>query len=81
MLSRETLETYRRMTPSERLQLTFSAMHENEKYLLYGPEEQVARKFQRLEEQNDSRNLALLTSLSRAEKLHPSRQGYGTVDE
>jgi hypothetical protein len=35
MLSKETLETYRRMTPGERLALTFEMIRENTPYLLF----------------------------------------------
>jgi alkanesulfonate monooxygenase SsuD/methylene tetrahydromethanopterin reductase-like flavin-dependent oxidoreductase (luciferase family) len=39
------------MTPSDRLQLTLSMMSESAAYLLVGTPEQVARKFQRINEQ------------------------------
>lgn len=45
MLSKETLETYRRMTPGERLQLTFEMIRENTPYLLAGKPEVVDRRF------------------------------------
>ena len=64
MLSPETLESYRRMTPSQRLELTLSMMGESEPYLLAGTKEQVARKFQRINDENDKRNLAMLTQLA-----------------
>jgi hypothetical protein len=35
MLSKETLETYRRMTPGERLALTFEMIRENTPYQLF----------------------------------------------
>jgi hypothetical protein len=35
MLSKETLESYRRMTPGERLALTFEMIRENTPYLLF----------------------------------------------
>jgi hypothetical protein len=41
MLSRETLEAYRRMTPSERLMLTLRAMRESLPYLLRGSDDVV----------------------------------------
>jgi len=64
LLSPETLETYRRMTPGERLELTLSMMGDSEPYLLSGTPNQVARKFQRINEQNDERNRSMLTQLS-----------------
>lgn len=68
MLSPETLESYRRMTPSQRLELTLSMIDESEPYLLAGTEEQVARKFQRLNDENTKRNLAMLTQLARSQR-------------
>jgi hypothetical protein len=47
MLSRETLNAYRRMTPSERLTLALQAMREGQSYLLLGSEEVVRRRFER----------------------------------
>ena len=67
MLSPETLESYRRMTPSQRLELTLSMMGESEPYLLAGTKEQVARKFQRINDENDKRNLAMLTQLAHSQ--------------
>ena len=68
MLSPETLESYRRMTPSHRLELTLSMMAENEPYLMIGTSSQVARKLQRINDENDQRNLAMLTQLSGCQK-------------
>ncbi len=67
MLSPETLESYRRMTPSQRLELTLSMMSESEPYLLVGTPAQVARKFERINNENDRRNQAMLTQLSRSQ--------------
>jgi hypothetical protein len=66
MLSPETLEHYRRMTPSERLALTLSMMQESKAYLLLGTVAQVERKFLRINEENDERNTSMLTQLSRS---------------
>lgn len=68
MLSPETLESYRRMTPSQRLELTLSMMAESESYLMIGTPFQVARKFQRINDENDRRNFAMLTQLSGCQK-------------
>lgn len=65
MLSRETLEAYRRMTASERLRITVEMMRENTPYLLHGPPEIVARRFARLEQENDARNKNMLTAIAR----------------
>ena len=65
MLSPETLETYRRMTPGERLKLTFQLMEGSEKALLSGTPEQVKRKFELLRRENDLRNQNMLTAIAR----------------
>jgi len=65
MLHPETLEAYRRMTPSERLQLTFEAIRANTPYLFHGTTEQVDRKFELLQRQNEDRNRHLLEALAR----------------
>jgi hypothetical protein len=68
MLSRETLEEYRRMTPGERLALTLRLTEESEPYLLYGTPEQVRRKFELLRRENDERNRRMLESLARTKQ-------------
>jgi hypothetical protein len=68
MLSRETLEQYRRMTPGQRLQLTFQMIDENMPYLLRGTPEQVDRRFELLRRQNDERNLRMLTGIARTRR-------------
>ncbi|MCA9079690.1 MAG: hypothetical protein KDA58_03985 [Planctomycetaceae bacterium] len=65
MLHPETLEAYRRMTTSERLQLTLQMTRDNAKWLLHGTPEQVARKFELLRRQNDERNRNMLAGLAR----------------
>jgi hypothetical protein len=65
MLSRETLEEYRRMTPGQRLKLTVQMMDENIPYLFRGTPEQVDRRFELLRRQNDERNLRMLTAIAR----------------
>ena len=73
MLSPETLESYRLMTPAERLRLTLDSMAENERFLLMGSDEQVSRKFDLLNQRNDERNQSLLMGLRLADPL--SRHG------
>ncbi len=68
MLSRETLEEYRRMTPGERLALTLKLTEESEPYLFHGTPEQVSRKFELLRRENDERNLRMLEALARTKK-------------
>jgi hypothetical protein len=70
MLSQETLEAYRRMTPSERLALTLQAMRESFPDLLKGPPEVVDRKFELIRRENDARNRAMLERLAAAEGRH-----------
>lgn len=65
MLSPETLETYRRMTVSERLALTFEAMRRDWPYLLAGPEDVVQRRFDLINRENDARNRNILEALAR----------------
>lgn len=65
MLHPETLEAYRKMTPSERLKLTLEMTRENFRRLLNGPPEIVARRFELLRKQNDERNRNMLTAIAR----------------
>jgi hypothetical protein len=68
MLSRETLEQYRRMTDSQRLRLTLEMIRETTPALLQGPPEVVDRRFELLRRQNDERNLRMLTGIARTRK-------------
>lgn len=68
MLSRETLERYRRMTPGERLALALKLTEESEPYLLYGTPEQVGRKFELLRRENDERNRRMLEAIDRTKQ-------------
>jgi hypothetical protein len=65
MLSPVTLEAYRRMTNSERLKLTLQMIDKNFPYLYRGTPEQVKRRFERLNQENDERNRAMLTAIAR----------------
>ena len=65
MLSKETLDHYRRMTTDERLQLTLDMIREYTPYLLMGPPEVVDRRFELLRRENDERNRRLLESFAR----------------
>jgi hypothetical protein len=68
MLHPETLEAYRKMTPSERLKITLDMTRENTKFLLSGPPEIVARRFEVLRRQNDERNRRMLEGMARTRK-------------
>ncbi|MFM8290605.1 MAG: hypothetical protein ACKOC4_02760 [Planctomycetia bacterium] len=63
MLSKETLDAYRRMTPGERLSLTFAMMRENTPYLLAGTSDMIDRRFAILRKDNDLRNARMLAAL------------------
>ena len=65
MLSAETLEAYRRMTPAERLRLTLQMIREETPYLLRGTPEQVDRRFELLRRENDERNRHMLAGIAR----------------
>ena len=65
MLSAETLEAYRRMTPGERLALTLRMTEESTPWLLFGTPEQVNRKFELLQRENDERNHRMLEAIAR----------------
>jgi hypothetical protein len=65
MLSRESLEAYRRMSPSERLRIVLDMIREETPYLLRGTPEQVARRFELLRRQNDERNRRILEGIAR----------------
>ena len=65
MLSKETLERYRRMTTSQRAELVVASMRENWPAMFAGGEEKTARRFRLLRMQNDERNTNMLTALAR----------------
>lgn len=77
MLSRETLERYRQMTPGERLELTFKLVEDSEPYLFVGTPQQVKRKFELLRRQNDERNQRILAGIARANRRHEERDHKG----
>lgn len=68
MLSRETLEMYRRMTTAERLKLAIEMSDAALPYLLKGTAEQVDRRFELLRRQNDERNRRMLEGIARTVK-------------
>jgi hypothetical protein len=65
MLSPETLAEYRAMTNQQRLALTVQMIEENTLYLLRGPAEVVARRFELIRRENDLRNENILATLKR----------------
>lgn len=68
MLSQESLEQYRRMSPSERLRLVLEMIREETPYLLRGTPEQVDRRFELLRLQNDDRNRRMLEGIARTRR-------------
>jgi hypothetical protein len=68
MLSRETLESYRQMTPAERLRLTIELCRWAWRALTDGPPETVERRFQRLQKENELRNRRITAGLVHAEQ-------------
>ena len=68
MLSRETLEQYRRMTNGERMRVVLRMMSESFPALFEGTPEQVNRRFELLRRQNDERNRRMLTGIARTRK-------------
>jgi len=67
MLSKETLERYRRMTTGQRMKLVLQSIDENEPYLLKGRPDVVNRRFQLLERENLGRNDNILKGLALSE--------------
>lgn len=65
LLSKETLERYRRMTTSERASIVVQSMRENWPAMFEGSDEKVARRFELLRWQNDERNRNMLEGLAR----------------
>jgi hypothetical protein len=66
MMSPETVERLRRMTPAERLRMTLQMMREATPFLLSGSAEEIERRFELLRRQNDDRNCRILEGLARA---------------
>jgi len=65
MLSQETLDAYRRMTPGERLAIALEMTQANLPALLEGTPSVVARRFELLRRENDLRNEAIRRAISR----------------
>ena len=65
MITQETLEMYRRMTPGEKLKLTLEMIRENTPRLFRGTEAEIDRRFEILRLQNGERNRNMLRTLAR----------------
>jgi hypothetical protein len=70
MLSRETLEEYRQMTPGQRLRMTLDMIEDNILHLSKGSPEVVARRFELIQRENDLRNENILRALRHARDRH-----------
>jgi len=68
MLSRATLQSYRQMTPGERLKLACDLSDQAALDLLQGPPDVVARRFELLRLQNDERNRRMLEAIARTKQ-------------
>ena len=75
MLSKETLESYRRMTPSERLALTVFLCRNAWKSLTEGDPNVVSRRFLRLEMENQLRNERMVAGMVRTEQQNNAKVG------
>ncbi len=85
MLSPETLESYRRMTPGQRLELMFELSRFAMSGMFAGPPEVVARRFELIQRENDARTQAICEALVRSkDKPHPGcdkNRRPGTEDQ
>lgn len=68
MLSQETLDAYRRMTPGERLAIALEMTQANLPALLEGTPSVVARRFELLRRENDLRNEAMRRAIARTRR-------------
>lgn len=68
MLSPETLQTYRLMTPAARLRISLDLTAEATIALLSGPPNVVDRRLELLRTQNDQRGQAMLEGIARTRK-------------
>lgn len=64
MLSDETIEKYRRMTPGQRLSMTLQMTLASTPYMSQGSPELVARRFALLQRENDLRNQNMLRAIA-----------------
>jgi hypothetical protein len=71
MLSAETLQSYKLMTPAARLRLSLDLSADATKALLSGPPNVVDRRFELLRIQNDQRNYAMLEGIARTRISKP----------
>ena len=68
MLSNDELNRIRRMTNSERLEMTLRMTSEGLAAMFEGPSDVVDRRFELLRRQNDERNRLMWEGLARAQR-------------
>jgi hypothetical protein len=68
MLSDEQFAAYRKMTPGQRLAVTFEMLDWSLPQLLHGPADVVDRRFELLNRQNEERTRRILDALAQAER-------------
>ena len=68
MLSRETLDEYRRMSLADRIRLVMRMIDEQTPALTQGPPELVRRRFELLRRENDARNRGMLECIARTRR-------------
>lgn len=68
MLSRETLEEYRRMTVGQRMNLTLKAIRSSTFYMVQGRPDVVDRRFELLRRENELRNANMLRGIARTRR-------------
>lgn len=81
MLSREQLEAYRRMTPGERISLSLKMTAEQWPAMLSGTPEEVDRRFELLNRENDLRNEAVLKALAKHKRAAAEQERSRKVEE
>ncbi len=69
MLSREQLEAYRLLSPGERIAISLRMTSEQWPAMMSGTPEQIDRRFELLNRENDLRNQNVLKRLARSIQL------------
>lgn len=75
----ETLQRYKAMTNSERAAISCRLIRENWPALFQGPPEVVARRFERINAENDERNRNMLTAIARIRVPEASSENHSPL--
>lgn len=75
MLSPRSLESYRQVTPAQRLRLTLDISRSAWAAMLEGSADVVSRRFERLRQQNDERNSLLCEAFRMSQQQVESNLG------